>query len=306
MIEETVVSMESTELERMAALLESSGRYRILRRLEPRSGYHAPDGAQMHRAIFIDVETTGLDPADDKIVELAMVPFDFYADGRIVAVHEPFARFRDPGRPIPPEVTALTGITDDMVAGHSIDPAEVEAFLGEAAVLVVAHNAGFDRRFAEQFCGAFSRLAWACSWREIRWADEGFRDGTKLSNLAHAYGFFHEGHRAVDDCHAGLELLSRTLPRSGRLGLDVLLEAARTPRWRIRAVGAPFEFRESLKKRGYRWDPGENGRPKAWFVDVASAAVEAERTFLRQEIYGRDVDVDALRIDAYDRYSDRG
>jgi hypothetical protein len=41
------------------------------------------------------------------------------------------------------------------------------------------------------------------------------------------------------------------LPRSGRRGLDVLLESARAPRWRIRAVGAPFELRGSLKRRGY-------------------------------------------------------
>jgi DNA polymerase III subunit epsilon len=138
--------MESCELERMAALLQSSGRYRILRRLEPRSAYHSPDGTRMHRAIFLDIETTGLDPACDEIIEMALVPFDFSSDGRIFSVHESFSRFRDPGRPIPSAVAAVTGITDDMVAGKSIDPAEIEAFLGHA-VVVIAHNAGFDRRF---------------------------------------------------------------------------------------------------------------------------------------------------------------
>jgi DNA polymerase III subunit epsilon len=297
-------SMEAGEMERMAELLQSSGQYRILKRLEPRSCYHRPDGTPVHRGLFLDLETTGLDPTADAIVEMALLPFDFGVDGRIFTVHESFCRFRDPGRPIPPQVSALTGITDDMVAGHAIDPAEVEAFLGPA-VLCVAHNAGFDRKFAERFCGAFSRLAWACSWAEIRWANEGFTEGTKLANLAAGCGFFHSGHRAVDDCRAGLELLSRTLPKSGRRALDLLLESAREPRWRVRAVGAPFEMRESLKRRGYRWDPGDDGRPKAWVADIASEAVVAERTFLRREIYARDVDVDARRIDAYDRYSDR-
>jgi DNA polymerase-3 subunit epsilon len=146
-------------------------------------------------------------------------------------------------------------------------------------------------------------VSWACSWSEIPWAEEGF-EGTKLVHLA-GCGFFHEGHRAVHDCRAGIELLSRALPRSGRRGLDVLLESARAPRWRIRAVGAPFELRQALKIRGYRWDPGEDGRPRAWFIDVADGAVDSERDFLRREIYRRDVDVDARRIDAFDRYSDR-
>jgi DNA polymerase-3 subunit epsilon len=297
---------EADELERLAALLESSGRYRILRRLEPRAGYHAPDGSSVRRGIYIDVETTGLDPANDEIIELAMVPFDFSSDGRIFSVHASFSRFRDPGRPIPAEVVAITGITDEMVAGASIDTAEIERFLGQAqAVVAIAHNARFDRRFAERFCGAFARLAWACSWQEIPWVDEGFTDGTKLSNLANACGFFHDGHRAVDDCLAGVELLSRVLPRCGRRALDLLLESAREPRWRIRAVGAPFELRESLKRRGYRWDPGEDGGTRAWFVDVAGDALEAERNFLCREIYGREMDIEARRIDAFDRYSDR-
>lgn len=297
-------AVELCEFERMAAILESSGRYRILRRLEPRAAYHVPDGTPTRRAVFLDLETTGLDPATDEIVEIAMVPFDFTADGRIFSVHEPFERFRDPGRPIPAEVVALTGITDKMVAGSSIDPAEIDAFVGPTTVLAIAHHANFDRRFAERFCPSFANLSWACSWSEIPWAEEGF-EGTKLIHLAAGCGFFHEGHRAVHDCRAGIELLSRALPRSGRRGLDVLLESARAPRWRLSAVGAPFELRQALKVRGYRWDPGEDGRPKAWFIDVADGAVDAERDFLRREIYRRDIDVDARRLDAFDRYSDR-
>lgn len=255
----------------------------------------------------MDLETTGLDASTDEIVEIALLPFDFSSDGRIFSVHEPFGELRDPGRPIPPSVVALTGITDDMVAGRSVDPRDVEAFLGLGpAVVVIAHHAAFDRRFAERYCGAFSHMAWACSLSEIRWVEEGFTDGMRLGQLAAAFGFFHEGHRAVHDCYAGLELLARTLPRSGRRGLDVLLESARAPRWRVRAVGAPFELRGVLKRRGYRWDPGEAGGTRAWFIDVTDGALETERRFLAREVYRRDdVDIDARRIDAFDRYSDR-
>lgn len=291
-------------LEGFAARLEASGSYRILRRLEPRECYHVPDGTPTRRGVFVDVETTGLDPATDEIVELALVPFDFSRDGRIFAVHESFSRFRDPGRPIPAAVTALTGISDAMVAGASIDAAEIEEFLG-AAALVVAHNAGFDRRFMERLCGAFATLPWACSWAEVPWADEGF-DSAKLAHLATGHGFFHDGHRAVHDCRAGIEILSRTLPRSGRTALDLLLESARQPRWRIRAVRAPFERKDFLKRRGYRWCDGSDGRARAWNIDVADHFLETELAFLRNEIYRRhDVGIDARLISAFERYSGR-
>ncbi|WP_018113012.1 exonuclease domain-containing protein [Caulobacter sp. UNC279MFTsu5.1] len=59
-----------------------------------------------------DVETTGLDWRQDEIIELAMVPFRYGVDGRIYEVGKAFHGFRQPTRPIPPEITALTGIDD--------------------------------------------------------------------------------------------------------------------------------------------------------------------------------------------------
>jgi DNA polymerase III subunit epsilon len=283
--------------------LETSGRYRVLRRIEARAQIHMPDGIPTRRGIFLDVETTGLDSATDEVIELAMVPFDFADDGRIFAVHASFSRFRDPGRPIPAAITALTGITDAMVAGASIEAPEIEAFLAPAT-LVVAHNAGFDRPFCEKFCAAFAAMPWACSWREVQWASEGF-DGARLSHLAAGHGLFFDGHRAEHDCRAGIEILGRTLPRSGRTGLAMLLESAQTPRWRVWATNAPYHKRGILKERGYRWNTGDDGRPKSWHVDVASEALEAERQFLCQEIYRQNVNIVACPISAFDRYSSR-
>src|SRR3546814_4221806 len=65
--------MTDPTMEALAAQLEASGDYRVLRRLPVPAGGFVPM-PHMKRAVFLDVETTGLDPNVDDIIELAMVP----------------------------------------------------------------------------------------------------------------------------------------------------------------------------------------------------------------------------------------
>jgi DNA polymerase-3 subunit epsilon len=283
--------------------LEATGEYRVLRRLRPRASTAPPPGVTPKLAIFLDVETTGLDPLKDEVIELAMVPFKYGDDGTIYEIGEAFQSFREPIRPIPHDVTKLTGITNEMVAGHAINPDAVAAFI-EPAVLIIAHNAGFDRLFAERYWPVFAAKAWACSNTEVPWKAEGFA-GTRLGYLAQGFGFFFDGHRAAEDCAAAIELLARPLPVSGRTGLAVLLETARLPTWRIWALNSPFDLKDALKARGYRWNDGSNGKPKSWFVDVPDGAVGAEMQFLEKEIYQRPANPRLVRVTAFDRFSDR-
>jgi DNA polymerase III subunit epsilon len=292
------------DLDRLATLLEESGEYRVLRRLHPRRHSKPRNDCALRRGVFVDVETTGLDPSADEVLELAMIAFDYTIDGSLLQIVGSFDQVRDPGRPIPPEVTRLTGLTDEMVATKSIDRAAVTEFVRPAA-LILAHNAAFDRKFCERLLPVFAEKPWACSFREVSWAEEGF-ESARLSSLANGYGLFFDGHRALNDCEAAVELLSRTLPVSGRTGLAAILESARRPRWRIRAIGAPFSSRETLKLRKYRWDAGDRARRAAWCIDVPKDGFEAECTFLREDIYRqKDVNIDACLSTAYDRYSDR-
>lgn len=291
------------ELEAMAATLETTGEYKILRRLRPWRVVLPAEGTATRVGLMVDVETAGLDAARHEIIELAMVPFTYGLDGQIFEVGDAFNALRQPSESIPAEITAINGITDEMVAGKVIDPAAVEAFIAPAS-LILAHNAGFDRRFLERFCPSFVIKPWACSMTQVAWAEAGY-EGAKLGYLAQASGFFYEKHRAVHDCLATIELLARALPPTGGPALGQLLQRARTPSWRIWAENSPYDFREILKARGYRWNQGDNGRPKAWYIDVEDAAREAELAFFKTDIWQRDVDISPRRIDAYDRFSDR-
>ena len=180
---------DTTDMAAMAEALTRSPDYRVLRRLAPRIPSVSVAGQDTKTGILLDTETTGLDHAKDEIIELGMVKFDYTADGRIVGVSGSFSAFNEPSGPISAEVTALTGITDEMVAGQKINEAAVNAFV-EGAVITIAHNSGFDRKFAERYWPVFEHKAWGCSMSEIDWRKHGFA-GAQLGYLLNGAGFFH-------------------------------------------------------------------------------------------------------------------
>ena len=281
-----------------------SGDYRVTSRLGPLTEYHPPDNSPKLVAAVVDVETTGTDPDNDEIIELGICLFEYDRQGgRIYKVLSSWEWFEDSGVSIPPEITKITGITDEMVAGKRIDDHAVDDLLNRV-VLVVAHNADFDRCFMEKRLPTFAAKHWACSRADIDWKAEGIRSSA-LEFVAYSLGFFHDGQRAASDCRATVHALAQTLPRTGRLALQALLEHARRPTWRLWARDAAIEKKDILKARGYAWGPGECGRPRCWYRDVAGADKATEVSWLRQNVMGPDQAVWVLRITARERYSDR-
>jgi DNA polymerase-3 subunit epsilon len=291
------------EFAELARALEKSRDYRVLRRIPVRTQFRAIDDQPTRIGVLLDLETTGLDTTSDEVVELGMVKFSYLPSGEVVSVIDTFSSLHDPKKPIPEDATKIHGITHEMVAGHRISPDLVEKFVSDAAI-VIAHNASFDRRIAERYWTIFVDKPWACSVSQVQWRSYGF-EGSRLSYLLSGIGMFHEAHRAVDDCRALLEVLAFEIPDIQRTTLSLVLEAARQSTARIWAERSPFDLKNELKKRGYRWSPGEDGRPKAWYVDVDDTKRDEEIQYLKTNIYGRDVDLNVQTLTAVERFSVR-
>ena len=282
--------------------LELTGQFRVLRKVEVREIRHvALTDARLSKAkigVIVDTETTGLDHRRDEIIELGMLMFT-YNEAGICDVIDIFSALRQPIEPICREITRITGITDEMVAGKSIDPADVSRFI-ERAEIVIAHNARFDRPFCEKFAAGFDVKPWACSVAEVDWSSFGF-EGSKLSYLVGQCGWFHSGHRAIDDCHALLAVLTNQQERC-RGAFQSLINSAAKRRCRVWAHHSPFDLKDALKARGYRWNDGSDGRLKSWWKEVDDVALEAECRFLREEIYRRNFDPHVDWLTAVERY----
>ncbi len=267
--------------EAMARALDAHPDYKVLRRLVPRDDWGAAPASGTQRVIVLDTETTGLDAKNERIIELAMLSVLMdTATGQPVGPVTTYESFEDPGKAIPSAITGITGITDDMVRGQRIDDARV-AELVQAADLIVAHNAGFDRPFVEARLPVFATRAWNCSFAGIDWKAQG-SGSAKLEFLAHERGWFYDAHRALVDCHALLQVLAAPLA-GDTSGLQHLLQGASATRYKLRATGAPFEAKDALKARGYRWD--NEGR--VWWTSlIGQDALQQEAEWLKAHAYG--------------------
>jgi DNA polymerase-3 subunit epsilon len=299
--------LNSLEVEIVVTALHSSGKFQILRKIdlehETRFSRRTVSGSRI--GICLDTETTGLDYLQDKIIELGMVIFEYDpVTAEIIRVVEQFSGFEDPGFPLSLETTEITGITDDMVHGQFFDDQQVNR-IAEQASMVIAHNAGFDRKFVEVRFPVFSRLPWACTVTQINWQAE--RISTRiLEYLLFKFGWFIDAHRALNDAEGVVQLLLENLPVSNVSIFRVVLDTYEGITTKICAVGAPFDKKDQLKQRGYRWSDGTQGSCKAWWISVPGDLEKDELSWLDHEIYPRGVEgLEISRVNAIDRFSVR-
>ncbi len=169
----------------------------------------------------IDIETTGLDPETDGITEIAAVRFNG------ARIEKEYSTLVNPGRPIPPAITALTGITNEMVRQAPPIKAvirEFADFIGDTPV--IGHRVRFDLSFLQRH-------------GVLRWVDviDTYELASLLLPTASRYNLGSLGqilgilipnsHRALDDARLTHAVFVKLYERAMQMPVELLAEIVR-------------------------------------------------------------------------------
>lgn len=281
--------------EDMLCLLEKDSGYQVLRRVPEIFPLNRPINPHESAFAIIDLETTGLDYKVDKITEIGIIKGVYNSKDNTTDVLNVYQEFNDPGVSISKEITELTGITNEMVKDKLIDWDYVKKLM-KTCKLIICHNAAFDRKFLEQtpLADVFKEKDFGCSKSDVNWAGRGF-SCNKLDYLNWRHGYFYDGHRAVNDCWATLNLLIQSN------GWKELYANINTPTYEVYADEAPFAQKDKLAFNGFIWNGSNLKKPKAWFKTTKNK--EEVVQWLRGNINCRPITVE---VTAKNRYSIRG
>lgn len=228
------------------------------------SGRDHVDSTRLINVLFVDTEGSSLD-SSSQLIEIAAVLASVDADnGEILNVVGQYTSLEDPGVEISQDATEIHGITNNHVLGHRIDDEEVHALI-DGATLIVAHYARFDREIIGKRFPKVLSSRWGCSCSNIPWKSYGHASAS-LSSLCRDYGFFYEGHRALNDVRAMMVLLQQSLTdKEGESRhLFTLLESLRQPKYYLTPGSTDYAGNSTLKQNGFRWDP----KNKRWWIIV--------------------------------------
>jgi DNA polymerase-3 subunit epsilon len=183
------------------------------------------------RCVAVDLETTGLIPGHDRIVEIGAVAFS-PAGG----VEAEFCELVDPGIPIPPAASRVSGITDEMVLGRPAVAGPLAGFLAFlGAAVPVAHNAAFDVGFLAADAARLELAAPSTpviDTRALARAAFPGRPSYALDSLCRELDLARTAHRALADAHSCRMLFLACLERLEAGGAATAPES-------LAAVGGP-------------------------------------------------------------------
>jgi DNA polymerase-3 subunit epsilon/ATP-dependent DNA helicase DinG len=172
----------------------------------------------MDSLIALDIETTGSDTEKDLIIEVAAIRFN------LRRVEAEWHSLINPGKPIPPAITLLTGITDQMlVNAPSIQEVaqDLSRFIGNSPI--VGHSINFDLAFLNRF--GIARYNPIIDTYEIASVLNPTSSRYNLTALAQQYGILIQGkHRALEDARTTRALFLRLYEELLKLPIRLLAE----------------------------------------------------------------------------------
>jgi DNA polymerase-3 subunit epsilon len=210
--------------------------------------------------LVIDVETTGLNSKEHKIIELGYLKLQVsMKTGKIVKVLKEFNGLEDPQEKLDEQIIRITGITDKDLEGQKIDWDEVDKDM-ESVDFCVAHNSKFDRPFVEEKIDSLKDIPWTCSIKDLDWDDWNFPKKNQES-LCEYHGFYFVGHRAINDTKALAELLQQNTPLEDMTYFQYLNNNIDNKEYLLIAKNTPFDSKSIFNLHNFMWE----ANTKFWY-----------------------------------------
>jgi DNA polymerase-3 subunit epsilon len=217
----------------------------------------------------IDLETTGLLPAEDRITEIgaALVEWETLTPLKLMST------LVNPERPIPPEITKITGITDEQVDLYGKSEkaafAELHDLMSYADYAAAFNGSRFDQPFYLAACSRLgvepSGIFWLDLSSDVKWPPE--ITTRNLRHLASEFGFCNPfAHRALFDVMTMFKTVKG-------LSLDAIIARAQEPMVYVQAM-VDFANNQKAKDFSFRWHPAS----KVWWKAYKSSDYEAEKS----------------------------
>ncbi len=228
--------------------------------------------------VALDIETTGLDPERDAILEIGAIRF------KSSRIYDTYSTLVDPGRPIPYKIQQLTGITPTDIDGapplNTVLP-ELRRFVGDSPI--IGHNIGFDLGFLRKH-GLFQEnlgvdtfeLASILLPHASRYSLTAL-----LKHLDIELAPDGQAHRALDDAEATRQLFEALLDQARRLDGRIIEEVARISGqtdWRLASV-----FQDLSRERRYSAPAGTLGQQLAAKGLMSSSAIDGGFAVMQAE-----------------------
>jgi DNA polymerase III epsilon subunit-like protein len=197
------------------------------------------------RLAFLDIETTGLNPLRDEVIEVGVLIVE---GTRTVAEHQWLVR---PKQPLSPLIQVLTGLDDQQLAGgQPLETVEIELAEGLGGSVVIAHNAAFEQRFLPRVLRDRCLLD-SCELAHTLVPQVG-RFG--LDVLANWAGLVpRQAHRSLSDCRLTYQVLETLLSVADRQHVQRLASLLRgLPLPRSASVDATLTLLEAAARQPAR------------------------------------------------------
>jgi DNA polymerase-3 subunit epsilon len=221
----------------------------------------SPESVVPRTLLILDTETTGLEPENHCCVEVGAILFD--VQSRAVLAQQSFL--------LPAETNAAEPINRIPAAVTRLPQPWKQALLWfqnllDAADVLVAHNAAFDRQWFGRGELPTVTQPWLCSMEDMRWpADRQLRSRPSVRDLALAYGVpVWAAHRALTDCIYLAEVFARCDD------LEQLLLQGLEPRKLVRAK-VSYDDRQLARDAGFRWNDPIKG---AWARRMSAREIQ--------------------------------